>query len=418
VAEVEDGVESLNSTEDVTAIAFERPAVAVLPFGNLSNDPEQEYFVDGLTEDIISGLSAWHQFPVIGRNSTFIFKNQAVTAQEVADKLGARYVLEGSVRKDGNRLRISAQLIDAGTGHQVWADRYDRELDDVFELQDEITQRIVALLVPELERAEIERAGSKSPASLDAWDHFLQGLKHFNAYSLKTVPDARACFERALEIDPSYARAKAYLAYTYFREFLLGGSAGRDEASKRLLSFAKEATDMDPSDAECHWILGLAWSSVKNNRNAIAAARRALEINPLHIPAQHTLGIALLHSLRVDEAFPYMERAVRFTPLDPRNKTWSGTLATNYLMKGNYQEAHDQARHAIEAGSEFVETRWLVVSALGYLDKQDDARAAIAELNLPETLSQDLPEIGMRMPNEAITNVVLEGLRKAGVPEE
>jgi adenylate cyclase len=204
------------------AIILQRPAVAVLPFDNMSGDEDQEYFVDGLTEDIITALAAWRSFPVIGRNSTFTFKNRAVKAQDVAAELGARYILEGSVRKAGGRVRITAQLLDAETGHHVWAERYDEELIDVFDLQDKITQQIVAQVAPEMARAELQKSEIKPPANLDAWDYYLRGTAHLNSFTPEAGAKAQEMFHRAIELDPTYAIAHARLAVAYHRDMLLG----------------------------------------------------------------------------------------------------------------------------------------------------------------------------------------------------
>jgi adenylate cyclase len=192
-----------------------RAALAVLPFINLSGDPEQEYFSDGLTEDIISALSAWRTFPVIARNSVFMYKGKAVKVQQVAEDLGARYVLEGSVRKGGNRVRITMQLIDAETGHHLWAKKFDRELEDIFDVQDEITQQVAASVAPELEMAEHRRGMGKPTTNPDAWDYYQRGMSAFHRLARDANAEAREMFERAIALDPSYAQAYSALAATH-----------------------------------------------------------------------------------------------------------------------------------------------------------------------------------------------------------
>ena len=398
------------------AAKFERPAIAVLPFDNMSGDPEQEYFADGLTEDIITGLSAWRQFPVIGRNSTFSYKGTSVKSQEVAGDLGARYILEGSVRKAGNRIRVTAQLLDGETGHHVWAERYDRELADVFDLQDEITLRIVNIIAPEMERAERERSSAKPPANMDAWDHYIRGIQYFNENKIETIPDARAAFERSLEIDPTYARAKTYLAYTYFRELLLESDVDRELTRKQLLRLAEEAVELDGNDAECHWILGHAWHWNSNNTFALNSLRQALEINPLHIPAQHTLGILLGLMGRYDEAIPYMERAIEFTPRDPRNPTFVTGLALIQLEAGMFQDAYNSARRAIDAGSRATSVNWILVSALGHLGEVEHANRVIKELGLSSERAIQLHNRYDEFRGLTdLSDLAMEGIRKTGI---
>ena len=407
---------SLAQSADVAA-AFERPAIAVLPFDNMSGDPEQEYFADGLTEDIITGLCSWRQFPVIGRNSSFTFKGQAVKAQEVAEELGARYILEGSVRKAGSRIRVTAQLLEGSTGHHVWAERYDRDFADVFDLQDEITLRIVNIIAPEMERAERERSSVKPPASMDAWDHYLHGLQHFNENQIETLPAARACFEQALQIDPNYARAKAYLAYTYFRELIQSANIDPDGGKEKLLLYAKEAVELDRNDAETHWILGMAWNHNGNSARAVQSLQRALDLNPLHIPAQHTLGMAFGILGRYQEAIPYLERAIEYTPRDPRNKNFVSGLSHVQFAAGMYQDAAETGLRSIESGINIPIILWTTISALGHIGESERALEIMREHGL--SLDQALESFDESMPwRLSRTGAVKEGIRKAGLKIE
>ena len=208
-------------TPEDGAAMMARPALAVLPFNNMSGDAEQDYFADGLTEDLITALSLDKTFPVIARNSTFVYKGKSTDIRQVAKELGARYVLEGSVRKAANRVRINAQLIDAETGHHIWADKFDRELEDIFELQDEITARIAATIEPELHRAEQMRSLAKKPANLEAWDYVQRGMADLAAFTAEGNLRAREMFERALALDPDYAHAHAGLSFSHDRDMLL-----------------------------------------------------------------------------------------------------------------------------------------------------------------------------------------------------
>ncbi len=233
-------------------------ALAVLPFDNLSGEPDQEYFADGLTEDLITVLSRWRSFSVIARNSTFAYKGQAPDIREVAEHLNVSYVLEGSVRKAGNRIRISAQLIDGVSGNHVWAEKYDRELEDFFDLQDEITREIAAKVEPEFARAEQERVAQKPPTSLASWEHYQRGVAALDEVTKEGNLRARECFERAIELEPKGSRPYAGMAYCLFRYVLDGFSEAGDEGREKILEFARRAVALDDADALAHHTLALS----------------------------------------------------------------------------------------------------------------------------------------------------------------
>ena len=218
-AELDEVQKKTHASVEADAL-FLRPAVAVLPFENLSGDPDQEYFADGLTEDIITALSLWRSFPVIARNSTFSYKGQSPDIRRVGEELGARFVIEGSVRKAGNRIRVTVELIDAKTGHHVWAERFDRELDDIFAVQDEITQRVAATVEPELGRFEQKRLAAKHPTSLDAWDYCQRGMYLLYKFTKEDIEEARDVFVRAIELDPIYSQTHMGLAYSHQLDIL------------------------------------------------------------------------------------------------------------------------------------------------------------------------------------------------------
>ena len=257
-----------------------RPAVAVLPFTNLSRDPEQEYFSDGLTEDLITALAAWRSFPVIARNSTFVYKGQAGDVKRVGRELGARYLLEGSVRKAGNRIRVAAQLIDVETGHHVWAERYDRALEDVFELQDEITQHIAALIAPELEQAELKKSAVKRSDSLTAWDYYLRGIALLHAYTCEGNASARRVFERAIALDHYYTEAWTGLAYSHLRDIDLGCTDNRETSLAKGFEAARRAVGLDAVSSAAHLCLGQAYVWAEQYDLAIAETEAAVELNP------------------------------------------------------------------------------------------------------------------------------------------
>ncbi len=295
----------------------EKPSIAVLPFDNMSGDPEQEYFSDGISEDIITALSRFRWFFVIARNSSFTYKRKAVSVTEVAQELGVRYVLEGSVRKAGNRVRISAQLIDATTGNHIWAERYDRELKDIFALQDEITSAIVTAVEPELAGAERDRATRKPPGQIGAWDLYQQGMWHLWRFTAADAAKARAHFEKAIDTDPHFAAAHAGLAYNLFLSLIIGFKEPSDASLMEALKSAQRAIEIDEKDAFAHFALGRVQMMRGEFDEAIAEIERALELNPNLSLAWYALGFVLYFADRSAEAIPHFDRAMRMSPNDP-----------------------------------------------------------------------------------------------------
>ncbi len=239
-----------------------KPSIAVLPFRNISGDPEQEYFADGLTEDIITALSLWRSFPVIARNSSFAYKGQSPDIRKVGEELGARYVIEGSVRRSGDRVRVTAQLIEAETGHHVWAERYDRAIDDFFDLHDEITDRIAAIIEPALVKAEGMRIAANRPTDLAAWEYCIKGFDHLAKYSREDNILAREMFDAALTRDPNYARAYSGIAYSHCWDFRFGSTENRDETGRAAFDAARRAIALDDADSQGHIMLSRAFSVI------------------------------------------------------------------------------------------------------------------------------------------------------------
>ena len=396
-----------------------RPAVAVLPFNNLSGDPGQEYFTDGLTEDIITALAAWQFFPVIARNSTFVYKGKAVDVKQIARELGARYVLEGSIRKGGNRLRITAQLIDAATGLHIWAERYDRELEDIFSLQDEIAQRIAATMEPELERAEYRRIVSGKPKNLDAWDYCRRGNALLNEFTKEGNEQARQMFERALELDSTYSQAHCGLAQTHHRDINLDLSESREESVAKCLEAARRAVKLDDMDSSAHWMLGLALQWAGQYELAVAAAERATQINPSNAQAHVSLGTALAFAGRHEAGIASIERGLQLNPQDPRSYLFTAILARTHLNARNHKEAMEVARKAIQRKSDHPLAYIYLAASLGHLGRQAEARAALDEC---ERAKPGYVENWIHRQSAEATQVenqhILDGLRKAGLPEK
>ena len=392
----------------------EKSSIAVLPFDNMSGDPAQDFIGDGLSEDIITALSRIRLFFVIARNSTFTYKGLSPDVRQVARDLGVRYVLEGSVRRAGDRLRITMQLIDGSSGNHIWAEKYDRQFEDLFQVQDEITQTIVAQLEPELGRAEYERVKSEPTGNLDAWALFHRGIQHIFRRTRDDILQARGLFEQAIERDPSFASAHAGKAWTYAQDALLDISASDREVALRA---AEKAIELDDRDHFAHIALGQALPADKQNEDAISAYREAIRINPSCALAHSLLGMSLTRSGRAEEAIPHALLAIRLSPSDPGIGPFYGRLSAAHFYLGQHDEAVEWGRKALRKGVPWP-GRVYMTAALGHLERPDEARQAC------ENLQQVRPDITVAFVRQRIPAVpeihmegLLEGLRKAGLPE-
>ena len=363
-----------------------KPSVAVLPFENMSGDAEQEYFADGISEDIITALSLWRSFPVIARNSTFAYKGQSVDVRKVAKDLGVRYVVEGSVRKGGNRVRITAQLIDAENGHHLWAERYDRDMADIFDLQDEITARVVASIEPTMQRAEEQRAFQKRPGDLNAWDyiHRASGLKlnSGHGYGTKSAnAEARDCLIKALELDPTSAEALAQLAQCEFHDAIQGWSKDTETALDRCLDYARQAVAKDDGNWMAYAVLGLALLFGKGQADiAVEEVRKAVGLNPSSSLARHCLGCALEFLGEPEEAIPQLRAVFQLDPHYRNAAAAISDLALSNLLIGNLEEAIDWAKKAASSHPSYVRGRQRLVAALAAAGRRKEARRELEEL--------------------------------------
>jgi adenylate cyclase len=399
------------------AALLERPAVAVLPFTNLSGDPEQEYLSDGLTEDIITALAAWRSFPVIARNSTFAYKGQSPDVREVAGKLGARYVLEGSVRRAANRLRITAQLIDATTGHHIWADKFDRDVSDLFELQDEITQRIAALVEPKLQQAERKISAMTKPKSLDAWDCYQRGMAFHYLYTKEDNVRARGMFERACGLDPTYSQAFTGLAHTYQIDILLEFTDRREESIAKLFEAARQAVALDDADSMAHVMLCFACRWARQHDLAITEAEIAVELNPSNAFARIHLGNVQDFAGEPEKGIANINLGLQLNPQDPRIHFIFSVLARAYLNARQYEQAVTWARKAIHRGPDHARAHTILAIGLAHLGQQMEARAALDEC---ERIGPGFAErwVALRQYRRPADNEHLfDGLRMAGLKE-
>ena len=395
-----------------------KPSIAVLPFTNMSGDPDQEFFSDGITEDIITALSKIRWFFVIARNTTFTYKDQAIDVKRVAKELGVRYVLEGSVRKAGNRVRVTAQLIDAGTGNHVWAERYDRDLSDIFALQDEMTQTIVGAIEPELSSAERERARRKPPGNLDAWSCYQRGLWHLYRFTKVDNDEAERLFEHAEELDPGFSGAFMGLAIVRYWNVLFGHAESPEETLADAFAAARTAVSLDDKDAMAHWALGRVYTQMGESEAAFAELETTLAINPSFAHARYSLGWALLLAGRVEEALAHIDQALRLNPHDPSLWTFLTGRAMALQFLGRYVEAADDARRAARHPSANFLAPAALASTLGHLGETDEARAALKQAcQLRPDFSGSLMDRLFSFRDETYRACFLDGLRKAGLPD-
>jgi TolB-like protein/Flp pilus assembly protein TadD len=400
-------------TEPSTA---NRPSIAVLPFANMSGDPEQEYFADGISEDIITGLSKLHWFFVIARNSSFIYKGKAIDMKRVARELGVRYVLEGSVRKGGNRVRITAQLIDAATGNHIWADRYDGELTDIFALQDEITKKVVAAIEPKLLQAEGIRSQSRSPEDLGAWDMVIRANSLFWRLTKAEGEAAIAILKQAVERYPDYAPARSMLAFMMLVSGYVGWTLGERESQvKQAAALATRAVELDDSDPWAYFALGYVAYTMRRTDGAIEEFQRAIDLNPNFAAAHGYLSLTLALAGQSDQAITHAEQAIRMSPHDPQNAICFTALAAAHYQAGRYGEAVNFGRKAVQQRSGWAPGLRIFCASLAQAGQIDEARA---ELDHLKKLHSDISIawIEKNVPYTAGPMAkFLEGMRKTGL---
>jgi adenylate cyclase len=354
-----------------------RPAIAVLPFENMSGDAEQEYFADGIAEDLITRLSAWRKFPVIARNSSFVYKGKAVDVKQVSRELGVRYVVEGSVRKAGERVRISAQVIDATTGHHVWAERYDREFQDIFALQDEITESIVCSIEPTLDRVEQRRALRQPREKLTAWDLVQQGTWHLDRFTKEDTATARRLFRRAIELDPHFSPAFTQLAMTGFYEVFYQWSEAPAQALAESNEAAQQAAALDEEDPHALAVAGASWAFGGKNERGISILERAIELNPSAAFAYWMLGTAYSSLDQQDRGIDLIEKAIRLSPHDSLMHQMLQNLGIAHLMKGRYEDAATCARRILDLRPDQPHAYRLLAASYGHLGRGEEARSAL-----------------------------------------
>jgi len=394
----------------------EKPSIAVLPFQNMSGDPEQEYFADGMVEDILTGLSRIKWLFVIARNSRFAYKGKSPDIRQVGHELGVRYVLEGSVRKAGSRVRITGQLLEAETGRHIWADRYDGDLTDIFALQDEITLNVIGAIEPSLQAAEIERVKRKRPENLDAYDLLLRALPHVYAAMPDEATKALPLLERAVALEPAYALAHGFAAWAHEILFVRGGA--REENRGAAIRHAHAAIMHGRGDAMALTLGGFVVAMVEHDRAAaFEALETALKISPSYAFTYHLGSIPFAVAGEGERAIEWGERALRLSPLDPSSYVPGCAIALGHFQQRRYEEAANAARRAIQANPKFSFSHVLLTAPLAKLGRIDEARAAAARALALQPGFTTRGWCGAVGISEALAASLSDALRSAGIPD-
>jgi TolB-like protein/Tfp pilus assembly protein PilF len=397
----------------------DRPSIAVLPFQNMSGDPEQDYFAEGIVEDIITALSRIRWLFVIARNSSHTYKGRSVDIRQVGRELGVRYVLEGSVRKAGNRLRITGQLIDASSGAHLWADRYDGQMEDVFDLQDKITGSVVAVIAPKMELAEIDRSRRKPTENLDAYDHYLRGMASVHLWTEQSNREALAHFYKAIELDPKFAAAYGLAARCYSQRKAGGWTVDLARETAEAARLARHAVEFGSDDAVALCTAGIAQAYLVGNlEEGHALTELALAQNPNFAWAWVCSGWVKLWRGEIDAAMERLTHAIRMSPNDPSMFVMHDAMASAYFCAGRYPEALQWATKALRS-SEFLLTECLAAAAGVHLGRLEEARERVARL-LKTYPSLRISGLKAQFPEfnhaDAFARFA-EGLRKAGLPD-
>jgi TolB-like protein/class 3 adenylate cyclase/Flp pilus assembly protein TadD len=396
----------------------DKPSIVVLPFDNMSNDPEQEYFSDGITEDITTDLSQVSSLFVISRNSAFTYKGKAAKVQDVSRELGVRYVLEGSVRRSDNQVRITAQLIDATTGEHLWSERYDRPLKDIFTLQDEIRQKLVTALKVKLTPEEQARFKHAPTNNLEAYDYFLRGqessLRALWEGKKEANVQARQLVEKAIELDPQYAGAYAGLGATYWLDVFYSWTKDRAQALEQAFAMSQRAAALDDSLSLPHRMLGHIYLRKEQHDQAVAEAERAIALDPNYADAYMTLGSILPFAGRPEDAIGVMEKAMRLNPRYP--PSYLSTLGFAYTVAGRYEEALVPLQKSLTLAPNFAPAHLTLAACYAELGRLEEARVEVAEsLRLMPHWSQEDARRNLPYKDPAVLERLLTAWRKAGL---
>jgi TolB-like protein len=410
------------TSNDIPAPALslpDKPSIAVLPFQNLGGDTEQDYFADGVVEDITTALSRIRWLFVIARNSSFTYRGRAVDLKQVGQELGVGYVLEGSVRKAGDRIRITGQLINAGTGAHLWAERFEGTLDDIFELQDQIATSVVGAIAPQVELAEIDRAKRKPTASLNAYDCYLRGLAHLHNGSKESVQEALPLFYKSIELDPEFAAAHAMAAWCYFWRKVNGWMTDRHQEIDEGARLARRAVELGRDDAVALTRGGHALAHLAGDLDSgIALLDRALFLNPNLASAWFLGGFLRTWRGESQSAIEHFERAMRLSPVDPETYRMQAGIAMAHLFAGRFDAASAWAEEAYRNLPTFLVAVSVIAASRALTDRMEEARRAMDQLRefAPELRVSNLKDwLPIHRPEDLA--VFADGLRKAGLPK-
>lgn len=407
---------NISSPVNISTALDDLPSIAVLPFVNMSGDAEQEYFADGLTEDLITALTRWRSFPVIARNSCFAYKGAGVDVKHIARKLKARYVLEGSVRKGGERIRITAQLVDGANGHHVWAEKYDRKLDDIFDVQDEIVQHISSVVAPELDKVELLRSSSKKPENLDAWDLCLRGKSLLQQQTPDGNAGSRELFLRAININKDCSEAYSGISQSYNQDILFDAAIDRTTLATQAMQAAQEAIRCERTSSRAHHELSTAYQWLNRLDDALDESKIAAELNPNDAYTLHALGNK--SDLAGDaNGILYMEKAQMLNPEDIQRHTHLTFLARAYVGADNYSSALERARQAIRRRPDYPAAHYIMGIALALLGHPEEARKALAKCDELSPGFVKSRQEWRPYAIEAKNDILLEGLSMAGFQE-
>jgi adenylate cyclase len=393
----------------------DKPSIAVLPFQNMSGDPQQEYFADGMVEEIITAMCRMRWLFVIARNSSFTYKGRAVDVKQVGRDLGVRYVLEGSVRKSGARVRVTVQLIETDTGHHLAREKYDRNLSDLFELQDEIAITIAAAIEPELLKFERNRIASRPRQNLDAYDLYQRGVWHHYRHTKDDNIEAQAYFHRALAIDPHNCQAMAALGLAMCNSALRNWSDDPERCYADAFELTQRAIALDSRDPAARFVMGLVCMWTSRFDRSMAETREAIKLNPSFAAAYCNLAFIHTYAGRPNEAIALAEKGIRLSPNDPRLFIWLPALAAAHYQLRHYEQAVEIGQRAWDLNRNWEAGLRLVVAGLGQLGRIKEAQAALVNLKKFDTnLAFTEDRLGRLYRDQAGIDHYLEGLRKAG----
>ena len=414
--------ENIDEASDQVAspVTTEKPSIAVLPFDNMSGDPEQEYFADGISEDIITNLSLWRTFPVISRNSSFTYRGQSHNLKQVSQELGARYIVEGSVRKGGNRVRITAQLIDTDEDHHLWSERWDRTLEDIFDVQDEVSEAIARRVAPSVTGHEQKRLTRKRPENLSAWEEYLQGLRCYyerprTDYEDPGLTQARIHFENAIELDPTLSDAHAYLSIFGASHLTQRISKDSEKTLDEMLFHGRKAEALNPENPLSLLGISIAHFFRGNHPAVLDYAQRAVKLNPSLAMSHFWLGLGEVHSGEYQKGERSIRKAFELSPADPDLMHFQGVLYFAYLGQGKYEEALEAIDKALLRHPDVGHHLGFRAAVLGHLERSSDANAALKRyLALRPDLKIRDDYRRIFVPNSSLVDTIIEGLIKSG----